>query len=649
MLRLGGGSVADRAASAASLVGLCAALIAIGGSSACRRPHPPPPAFVDVTARAGITRASPTYDAAVGDFDGDGRPDLYVGNHGAGAVLLRNLGGGRFADVLPGSGIEPGGDQHGSAWTDIDNDGRLDLVVALGAGRGLGTKQNHLYHNLGGGHFADVGAAAGTGDPHGRSRSVASFDFDGDGWLDIVNANMGSPSRLFLNRHDGTFEDVSERVGLAALPATRVAWADFDGDGRPDLLLSGTPKGIRLLHNEDGRRFVDVTETSGFGSRSGWLAGMTIGDYDNDGILDVYVTIGTEFSDVVHDEPDGRVTFAFFARDVPTGIDFETAGGAGADVDAELYENGAPVVPGRVLCGTSLRPTASRFTCHAAEAGAAAMPANPLGFALWRDVDAVRHCADCPPADVWHLRWIGSGDHHLTGILRDARHALPIGFQGEPHRGGELFHGLPGGRFERLRGPEHQDANGQAAQWADIDGDGWLDLYVVDSGVDGAGGRNLVCLGDGRGGFLPCRRDPALGPPSGGGRPSGAHFFDFDGDGRLDLFLTNGWGAPPFDRGPYYLLRNVAPATHWMAFDLEGTRSNRLGLGARIDVEACGARQMRFQNGGADYFSQSMVRPQLGLGHCAGPVSFRVQWPSGAVSERRDVPLDGIVHVTEGR
>jgi len=623
-------------------------VIVVSCAAACRRVHRHAfPTFVDVTAQAGITRNSPTYDAAIGDFDGDGHPDVYVGNHGAGAVLLRNLGDGRFADVLSGSGIEPGGDQHGSAWTDIDNDGRLDLVVALGAGRGLGTKQNHLYHNLGGGRFEDVAASAGTGDLRGRSRSVASFDFDGDGWLDIVNANMGSPSRLFLNRHDGTFEDVSERAGLAALPATRVAWADFDGDGRPDLLLSGTPQGLRLLHNDDGRRFVDVTDSSGLGSRSGWLAGMTIGDYDNDGILDVYVTIGTEFSDVVHDEQDDRVTFAFFARDVPSGIDFETPA-AGADVDAELYENGAPVAPDRVRCGTGPQPTASRFTCHSAEAGAAAKPATPLGFALWREVDAVRRCADCPPVDVWHLRWIGSGDHHLTGVLRGARHATAIGFQGELHRGGELFHGLSGGHFEHVRGPEHQDANGQAAQWADIDGDGWLDLYVVDSGVDGAGGRNVVCMGDGRGGFLPCQRDTTLSPSSGGGRGSGAHFFDFDGDGRLDLFLTNGWGAPPFDRGPYYLLRNVGPATHWMAFDLEGTRSNRLGLGARITVEACGVRQTRFHNGGADYFSQSMVRPQIGMGRCAGPATVRVRWPSGSVTERHDVPLDGIVHVTEG-
>ncbi len=273
----------------------------------CRRSrsHPTVPRFDDVTAAAGLAYEHPTYDATVGDFDGDGHPDLYVGNHGSGALLLRNRGGG-FVDVIGESGIDPSGDQHGTGWTDYDNDGRLDLFVALGAGRGLGTKANRLYHGEGGAKFRDVAAAAGVTDPTGRARAVAVVDYDRDGWLDLVIANYATPNRLYRNQHDGTFADVSDTTGISALSATRIAWADYDGDGWPDLLFSGTPKGMRLLHNDAGVRFSDVTDESGLGGRQGSAAGMTFGDFDNDGLLDLYVSHGTDFSDVVL----GRIPFS---------------------------------------------------------------------------------------------------------------------------------------------------------------------------------------------------------------------------------------------------------------------------------------------------------------------------------------------------
>src|SRR5690606_13153894 len=103
--------------------------------------------FRDVTEAAGIARAAPTYDAVVADFDRDGASDLYVGNHGAGAVLLRNRGDGTFEDVTATSGLATGGDQHGAAAGDFDGDGDLDLYVSVGAGRGTIEKANRLYRN----------------------------------------------------------------------------------------------------------------------------------------------------------------------------------------------------------------------------------------------------------------------------------------------------------------------------------------------------------------------------------------------------------------------------------------------------------------------------------------------------------------------
>lgn len=621
--------------------------LALLNSLGCRGAAPAPPVvaprFADVTVAAGIARTAQTYDAAVGDFDGDGRLDLYVGNHATGGVLLRNESDGRFVDVLPRSGIEAQGDQHGCGWGDYDNDGRLDLHVSLGAGRGLAVKQNRLYHNEGDGKFRDVGAAAGVADPTGRSRSTAWLDVDRDGWLDLLTVNWSSPSTLFRNRHDGTFEDVSEAWGVAAFPATRLAWTDLEGDGYPDLLLSGTPHGPRLLHNEAGRRFVDWTDRSGLGKFPGSIQGMAFGDYDGDGILDLYVSSGSDFSEVVLPHEGDRVTFAFFAHDAPSGFDFE----GDADVRAELYENGSPAAAAKIQCGPTWRPDGSSFRCSAEAAASADPPEGPLGFFLWRDATGREPCAGCPPVYGWHLRWRGGGDHHLSGIIRGARHPSGVGLGSPPRTGGSLWHGRADGGFERVtpRGLEH-DANGQAVAWADVNDDGWLDLYVVDSGLDGAGARNLLFVNDGHGGFV---RQDASGatPSSGDGRGVGAHFFDFDGDGRQDLFLTNGWGAPPFDRGPYALLRNESAPAHWLDVVLEGVRSNRQGLGARVEVTGCDRRQMRLHTGGANYYSQSAVPPHFGLGTCGRVESLAVTWPSGVTQHVADVPVDAVVRVRE--
>lgn len=599
--------------------------------------------FIDVTDAAGIARATATYDATVGDFDGDGRLDVYVGNHGTGAVLLRNLGDGRFADVLATSGIDPGGDQHGTGWTDYDNDGRLDLFVSLGAWRGEGrTKTNRLYHGEGDGKFRDVVQAAGVVDPLGRSRAVAWLDYDRDGWLDLVIANFATPNRLYRNRHDGTFEDVSEATGIAALSATRVAWADYDGDGWPDVIFSGTPSGMRLLHNDGGVRFTDVTDSTGLAAHQGSIAGMAFGDYDNDGTLDLYVSLGVDFSDVVLERPDHTVSFAFFAKDEPAGFDFE-AGDNAAGIDVTLYENGNPAKAEEIHCGAA-SPASHAFHCDPPAAVAVATPA--AGFTLWRDPTAAPRCLGCAPAFLWHLRWSGAGDHHQTGILGGAVRPTAVGLRPQSARGGTLFRGVSG-RFvkESPKGLTH-DANGQGVQWADVNDDGWLDLYVVDSGVDGAGGRNRLFLNDGRGGFVVADASGAT-PESGAGRGASAHFFDFDGDGRLDLLLTNGWGAPPFDRGPYRLLRNATNGGHWLDVELEGIRSNRPGLGARVELDACGAHQMRYHNGGASYFSQSVVPPHFGLGRCNVVNLLRVTWPSGTVQELHDVGTDQRLHVRE--
>jgi len=570
-----------------------------------------------------MVRAPQTYDAAIGDVDGDERLDVYAGNHGERAELLRNRSDGSFEDVLPASAIDPDGDQHGTSLADVDNDGDLDLFVSLGAGRGLTEKSNRLYLNDGNGRFTDIGSASGLADPSGRSRGAAWLDIDRDGWLDLVLANHATPIRLFRNRGDRTFEDATERYGLTD-GAVRVAWSDLDRDGFPDLLFGG---GLRLFLNDSGTRLTNATDASGIADTYMLANAMAFGDYDDDGNPDLYVGYGREFEEGVV-EADGEIRFAFFAGTEPEGLDFVPTDEDASAVRFELFHNGMRLDAERVMCGNVRLPAGSPEHCPTdlADHAPPAEPDGP-GFVLWHD-------------QGWHLRWHGAGDHHLSGILHGAEQPKPIGLSEPTARGGSLWRGEGDGTFTAVHPPglDHQ-ANTQAVAWADVDNDGDLDLYIVDSGVDGAGGRNLLFINAGRQGFARVPAEAGASPGSGDGRGAAAHFFDHDGDGRLDLLLLNGWGAPPFDHGPYHLLRNESESGAWIELELEGRRANRQGLGTWIEVEACGRTQRRHHDGGLGPYSQSAMPPHFGLGACERVTRVTLDWPSGTRQTVNDLSV----------
>jgi hypothetical protein len=181
--------------------------------------------------------------------------------------------------------------------------------------------------------------------------------------------------------------------------------------------------------------------------------------------------------------------------------------------------------------------------------------------------------------------------------------------------------------------------NGQAAAWGDLDDDGDLDLVVVHSGVEGADEPDVVYLNDGHARFTVGATIPAADD-----RHAGAHLADLDGDGRLDLLLSGGWGTR-FARTPARVFRNVAPPRHWLALRLAGGPSNRPGLGTWITVEAGGQRQVRFHAGGSLY-GQDLLPIHVGLGD-ATSATVTLRWPSGT-TETRELPADRVVDVIEG-
>src|SRR5579863_5167439 len=286
--------------------------------------------FTDVTEKAGVGgEGHYGQGVAVGDFDNDGYPDLYVTGYGR-AILYHNNGDGTFTDVTSKAGVaDEGGWSTSAGWFDYDKDGWLDLVVTnyiewsptnnlwcgerapgyrsyCNPGNYKGEKTK-LYHNNHDGTFTDVSYKSGVGLPESKGMGVVLADFDNDGWPDIAIANDTWPNFLFLNNHDGTFKDVSLISGLAVSEDGKyeagmgIDAADVDGDGLLDVYITHLDFELnRLYHNNGDGTFTDVTYSSGIGNKAITLSGVAAKfiDYDNDGWPDIVQVNGAMVDNV---------------------------------------------------------------------------------------------------------------------------------------------------------------------------------------------------------------------------------------------------------------------------------------------------------------------------------------------------------------
>lgn len=280
--------------------------------------------FTDVTEKAGVSNQRWGFGVAIGDYDNDGWPDIYVANDGKNR-LYHNNHNGTFTDVAEKAGVALGGWSTGPSWGDYDHDGRLDLFVPgyakfdpanpqscnfqgikVSCGPlGLEGEQDHLFHNNGDGTFTDVSLKAGVSDPKGYYGFASTFvDVDDDGWVDLVVANDSRPNYLYRNRHDGTFEDVSYVSGFALTEDGRVmasmgiAVGDYNRDGKLDFYVSNFSDDYSVLFRNEGHGiFSDVTYQAGLVEPTipflKWGTGFL--DFDNDGLLDLFVANGHVF------------------------------------------------------------------------------------------------------------------------------------------------------------------------------------------------------------------------------------------------------------------------------------------------------------------------------------------------------------------
>jgi hypothetical protein len=276
--------------------------------------------FTDITAGSGLDVELYGFGVAVGDYDNDGRDDLYITALN-GDRLFHNDGAGKFRDVTRTSGIGNSTFSASSAWLDYDKDGKLDLFVGNyvawtaagdvhcsldGKAKSYCTPESYkglapkLYHNVGT-KFEDVTAAAGLVDTTNKALGVGTFDYNGDGWTDVFVANDGTPNKLYRNLQNGKFKDEGLAAGVAlgedgtARGAMGVDFADYDRSGRMHLIVGNfSNQMLGLYHNEGNGLFMDQAPGSSVGRAS--LLNLTFGlfffDYDLDGFPDFLAANG---------------------------------------------------------------------------------------------------------------------------------------------------------------------------------------------------------------------------------------------------------------------------------------------------------------------------------------------------------------------
>ncbi len=293
--------------------------------------------FTRITTGRIVTDGGRSISATAVDYDGDGWPDIYVGNGGGESddpnFLYRNNGNGTFTRTNVVGVATDLGKSVAAAWGDYDNDGVPDLVVANWPG-----EKNFLYRNNGDGNFTKINQGPIVTDA-GQPEGCVWGDYDRDGWLDLFVAMASGNHRLYHNNHDGTFSRVADLPSVGA--GTNPAWVDYDNDGFPDLFVpawAGSGKDA-LYHNNGNGTFTRITD-SPLAKEGGLSLSATWGDYDNDGFPDLFVANGNYDNGkhrnfFYHNNGDG--TFTKITTGAIATSDGDSIGAAWADVDNDGY------------------------------------------------------------------------------------------------------------------------------------------------------------------------------------------------------------------------------------------------------------------------------------------------------------------------
>jgi tetratricopeptide (TPR) repeat protein len=493
--------------------------------------------------------------------------------------------------------------------------------------------------------------------PELMSGGVGLLDYDGDGWVDVFCVQGGpfppdgtktsGGDRLFHNRRDGTFEDVTESAGIARFPrgyGHGVAAGDYDNDGRTDLFVTRW-RSYSLYRNRGDGSFEDVTASSGLGGDRDWPTSAALADLDGDGDLDLYVCHYLRWDAEKPTICRDPLTLAYTScrpLDFPALPDhiFRNDGGHFVDVTAKA---GIVDQEGRGLgvVATDLDGDGKVDLFVANDTSANYLFRN-LGGLHFEESGQTAGVA-CNAAGGYQAGMgVACGD--FDG---DGRPDLAVtNYFGEST---SLYRNLGNGLFSDLTaasglGIASRHLLGFGASFLDADNDGHLDLLTANGHVNQLPGIPYkmpvqFLLGDGQRLADSDSPVPALTTLRMG---RGLAVGDLDNDGRLDALVID-------QKGPLaYLHNQTSGAGHFVTLLLEGTRSNRDGVGASVMVQAGGRRQYGWRVGGGSYQSASDSRLHFGLGSEERIETVEVTWPSGLTQRCKDLPADHGYLVREG-
>ena len=496
---------------------------------------------------------------------------------------------------------------------------------------------------------------------------VVVIDYDRDGWPDLYFTNGATVDQaikgeraagaLYHNNHDGTFTDVTGKAGVGK-PCLAMGGAvgDYDNDGWPDLYVTCLGGNV-LYHNNGNGTFTDVTAKAGVADGR-WSTGAAFGDYDGDGLVDLMVSNYVDFK--LDDLPKfgSSPTCRYRGIDVQCGP--RGLRGAG---DSLFHNNGD---------GT--------FTEVSAKAGVADKPGFYGLGVVWSDLSGTGR-PDLYVADDSTPNYLyrNDGGGTFTDIGLESGTAVSGDGSEQGSMGVAVADYTHTGRFSiyvtnfadefntlyRNEGKDNfADVSYEAGvalptlpyvKWgtvfADLDNDGWADLLSVNGHVypqvdalpSGARYREPanVLMNQKDGTFCDAsgQAGPALLTPRVG---RGLAALDFDNDGNVDMVVENLDGQPTLLRNP------GVTGARWVSFELAGTKSNKLALGARVTVRAGGVVQTDEVRSGGSYLSQSDLRVHFGLGSATKVEEVEVRWPSGAVETLKGLEADRMYAVLEG-